>query len=67
MAKRTFAIDHAASKRNREELDHYFANDVWNDDDGLVSLSRAMCSSALKKTAALFYGGPFDRTPGRQS
>lgn len=67
MAKRTSPIDHAASKRNREELDHYFAIDLWNDDDGLVSLSREMCSSALKKTAALFYGGAFDRTTRPQS
>lgn len=67
MAKRTFAIGHAASKRRGEELEHYFANSVSNDGSGLVSLSREMCSSALKKTAALFYRGAFDRTPRPQS
>ena len=66
MAKRTFAIGNAASKRRGEELEH-FANGVSNDGSGLLSLSREMCSSALKKTAALFYRGAFDRTPRPQS
>lgn len=58
MKKPAFAIDHAASKRKREELEQYFAKNVWNSDDGFVCLSREMCrASALKKTDASFYEG----------
>ena len=58
MAKRPFAIDRAASRRKREELEHYFAENVWNDHDGFICLSREMCrASALKKKDASFYEG----------
>ena len=58
MEKQAFAIDHAASKRKREKLEHYFAKNVWNTDDGFVCLSGEMCrASALKKMDASFYEG----------
>lgn len=58
MAERKFEIDRAESNRKRDELETYFADKVWNDDDGFVCLSREMCrASALKKTDTSFYAG----------
>lgn len=58
MTKRTFAVDHSTSQRKRQELEDYFAKNVWNDDEGFVCLSGKMCrTSALKKPDASFYEG----------